>query len=372
MFPVARLNSKKYIKNDVDDIRIIDGKYAPIYEVKRDLISEKDLIELFKNNKAGLKIEIDEHEIINEITNKEAIWFKTNHNYKDLLFFIHWYERKYKVNKINGNILVNLSDFSGLIPSLKNNKKVSKIFDKDEFFDLVKNNIEEIFTSKENENYSIIFDNYLKCFPNIEAFEFTDLFTDKLLIYLLNLYPNISGISTKNIHYIRFSYESLNDLVNSKKIEQGISYLNKFNLPSFNPSVININPLREIENIMRESKDLPKIGEGWISETTLFYEIKNSFPKLNIIHHGKPQWLGRQHFDIWLPEINCAIEYQGLQHFKPIEYFGGEESHLMNVKRDIEKREKAKNNNVTLIEVLPDYDINLIIKRIENLMDNNL
>lgn len=369
MFPKARLDSKKFIKNDINDIIITNGKYIPKYEVKRDLISERDLIELFKNYKVGLKIEMNEHEIIDEITNAEPQWFNPNLNYKDLLLFIHWYERKYKVNKININILINLYDFSGLIPTRDNKNKISNLFDKKEFIEIVKSNIEDIFKSNSQEHFTIIHDNYLKCFPNIEIFDFVDLFKDKFLNYLLELYPNISGISTKKIHYIRYSFESLNELVNSNKIESGISYLNKFHLPSFNPiDAKTANPISNIENIMRDSKGLPRIGEGWISETTLYYEIKNYFPALNVIHHGKPKWLGRQHFDIWIPEICCAIEYQGLQHFKPIEYFGGEESYIKNIKRDIEKREKAKNNNVTLIEVLPDYDINLIIESIKKLL----
>ena len=72
--------------------------------------------------------------------------------------------------------------------------------------------------------------------------------------------------------------------------------------------------VRECENTVREEMDLPKIGEGWISETELYYQIKKAFPREIVIHHGRPAWLGRQHLDVYLPKKNIAIEYQGNQH----------------------------------------------------------
>ena len=35
------------------------------------------------------------------------------------------------------------------------------------------------------------------------------------------------------------------------------------------------------------------------------------------------KWLGKQSLDFYLPDYNIAIECQGIQHFKPIKYFGG-------------------------------------------------
>jgi hypothetical protein len=96
----------------------------------------------------------------------------------------------------------------------------------------------------------------------------------------------------------------------------------------------------------------------------LYREIKNHFPTLNVIHHGSPKWLGNQHFDIWIPELNVAIEYQGLQHDKPVEYFGGKEAFKRNKERDQLKLKKCLNNNCKLIEVRPGYVFKEIIKQI--------
>ena len=52
--------------------------------------------------------------------------------------------------------------------------------------------------------------------------------------------------------------------------------------------------------------------------------------------------------DIFIPQINVAIEYQGEQHFKPIKFYGGIKTYNGTVARDIEKYKLCKENNVKL------------------------
>jgi|GEM_PF-2884496 hypothetical protein len=40
---------------------------------------------------------------------------------------------------------------------------------------------------------------------------------------------------------------------------------------------------RESENIFREEKNIPRVGEGWVSETELYHKIKEVFPNEEII-----------------------------------------------------------------------------------------
>jgi hypothetical protein len=112
---------------------------------------------------------------------------------------------------------------------------------------------------------------------------------------------------------------------------------------------------RDAENIFRQRNNMPKIGEGWINETNLLYLIKEYFNDLEIVHHSSPDWLGRQHFDIYIPKYNIAIEYQGKQHTEPIEFFGGKEAFSKNQERDARKKRLCIENNCILIEVYPDY-----------------
>jgi hypothetical protein len=121
----------------------------------------------------------------------------------------------------------------------------------------------------------------------------------------------------------------------------------------------------EHENLFRESRGLPRVGEGWISETDLFYKLKLQFPKTKVIHHGKPNWLGRQHVDIWFPKWKIGVEYQGEQHDKPIDYFGGQTSFEMGKSRDARKRILFKENDATLIEVRPGFKIDEVIEQIK-------
>jgi hypothetical protein len=104
---------------------------------------------------------------------------------------------------------------------------------------------------------------------------------------------------------------------------------------------------RETENNLRENVGLPKIGEGWVSETELFFFLKNAFPQTHVVQHGKPNWLGKQHFDIWFPRWQIAVEYHGRQHFEPVLFFGGNDSFEKTQQRDIRKKRLAKANNTS-------------------------
>lgn len=69
-----------------------------------------------------------------------------------------------------------------------------------------------------------------------------------------------------------------------------------------------------------------------------FYQQYNSFEFLN----GKS-------LDFYLKDRNIAIECQGEQHFIGIDYFGGENNLKSQQKRDIEKFNKCKENNIKLL-----------------------
>jgi len=56
-------------------------------------------------------------------------------------------------------------------------------------------------------------------------------------------------------------------------------------------------------------------------------------------------------FDFYLPNYNICIEYQGKQHFQPVEHFGGKEYFNLIVKRDKIKEEYCLLNNIQLIIV---------------------
>jgi hypothetical protein len=69
-------------------------------------------------------------------------------------------------------------------------------------------------------------------------------------------------------------------------------------------------------------------------------------------------------FDFYLPKYNMCIEYDGLQHFKPIEYFGGEKNLKIIKRHDNIKNNFCLNNNVKLIRIK--YNEN-ILKSLDNI-----
>ncbi len=54
-------------------------------------------------------------------------------------------------------------------------------------------------------------------------------------------------------------------------------------------------------------------------------------------------------YDFYLPELNILIEFHGGQHFRPIEYFGGEKRFKNDQKQDIFKKELAKLARIPII-----------------------
>jgi len=69
-------------------------------------------------------------------------------------------------------------------------------------------------------------------------------------------------------------------------------------------------------------------------------------------------------FDFYLPDHNICIEYNGIQHYKPIEFFGGVES-LNELKiRDNIKKDFCNKNNINLIIIKYNKSIK---KQIDNI-----
>lgn len=113
------------------------------------------------------------------------------------------------------------------------------------------------------------------------------------------------------------------------------------------------------------------------SQTKLFEKLKESFPNEEILFEVDKSivpWLGLQRFDIYFPKYNIAVEYNGQQHYIPIEYFGGELKLKEQINYDSLKRQKCYKNKCFLIEVKYDYsekDYNEMIEKICNIITIN-
>lgn len=68
-------------------------------------------------------------------------------------------------------------------------------------------------------------------------------------------------------------------------------------------------------------------------------------------------------YDFYIPGQNILIEYQGVQHYQPIDYFGGKDKFAIQKKHDRMKVDYAKNNDYNLIAVPYTEDTFIKIKK---------
>lgn len=127
---------------------------------------------------------------------------------------------------------------------------------------------------------------------------------------------------------------------------------------------------RDAENQIRELKGVAKIGERWVNETLLFNYINLLFPQFTVQREASPSWLNKQRFDVYIPELNLAIEYQGQQHYVAVDLFGGEEGLKRTKQRDKEKLQLSKINGVDIVYF--SYKENLTEKLVQNRLKNYL
>ena len=267
------------------------------------------------------------------------------------------YENKLNRELLNGELIVKLGGFSHLT-------------------EFGQKNINEIkpFANKQLENYKLdkgteFFKLFVKNGKPITTTK-TVIIEKKKSFFGFLKKPITETISEYNSSYYEDFFLSKAEYEHYKTIDDyqaESGYINSF------PHVVEKSIfnqcrliLKQAEDLYRETIGMPKVGEGWISETELFYKISDYFKDEEVVHHASPKWLGRQHLDIYLPKLKIGIEYQGAQHYEPIEFFGGQEAFEKTVERDKRKKELCEKHNCMLIYADKGYDLNEIIVKIES------
>ena len=106
------------------------------------------------------------------------------------------------------------------------------------------------------------------------------------------------------------------------------------------------------------------IKPKWKHEVTLFRMVRKEYP--DTLYQYRPEWLGRQSLDLYIPSLRTAIEYQGIQHYLPVEFFGGEEALTQRKDLDLQKKQLCLDNNVRLIEW--PYDIEPTVTNLQKIL----
>ena len=96
-----------------------------------------------------------------------------------------------------------------------------------------------------------------------------------------------------------------------------------------------------------ECSDRESIGEKLTKDVLDSYNI--SFD--DEVYLEGCDYKGHLFFDVYIEKHNICIEYQGAQHYRPIERFGGEKEFQEIQARDQTKRDYCKENNIVEIEI---------------------
>lgn len=151
----------------------------------------------------------------------------------------------------------------------------------------------------------------------------------------------------KIIHNNLYNYDKVIYIGNSNKIEIICSKHGSF---------------FQIPNIHLNSKSgCPKCqtskGENqiavWLKENNITYEYQYNI-KINNSNH---------YYDFYLSKYNIIIEYNGLQHYKPIKFFGGQEGFNYLQERDKLKKEYCEQNNIKMIIISYKDNIEQILNK---------
>lgn len=109
----------------------------------------------------------------------------------------------------------------------------------------------------------------------------------------------------------------------------------------------------------------------WVSEEMVYKITKALYKDCAVIYQHRPFFLlstsgGQMSYDIFISRLNVAIEYQGKQHFEPVEFFGGREAFEKLQIRDKEKAKLSRKHGVKLVYINYWEDITpeLIIERV--------
>lgn len=95
-------------------------------------------------------------------------------------------------------------------------------------------------------------------------------------------------------------------------------------------------------------------------------EIKEYLLKNNIIFEKEKsfddcKYKYKLRFDFFIPSKNLLIEYDGIQHFTPIDFFGGELTYNEELIKTKIKNEYCKNNNINLLRITKNDNIKEIL-----------
>lgn len=166
-------------------------------------------------------------------------------------------------------------------------------------------------------------------------------------------YPSTPRLREIEDFYWNTYFKNIKDII-SKKILNGdeltpeeVEYNNVMQPYQEKKEEVN-NLLASMEStFLSEMIDRGLYNNKWKNEQELFKVVRSLYSDAIYQYHSK--FLQLQSLDIFIPSINLGIEYQGEQHYIPIDFFGGEDGLRKRKELDEKKLEKCKAHGVMLL-----------------------
>ncbi len=174
----------------------------------------------------------------------------------------------------------------------------------------------------------------------------------------------INNLKSRKKTYFDFEKKQMCDNDGSFDAKKKIYFPGFSRYPEFEAKRIIIKKwIRKAENEVRILKGYTLVG-SLVNESILYRKIKEHFESYNVVSQYRPKWLGRQSLDIFIHDLNVAIEYQGDQHSRPVEFYGGAKGFEKTLQRDKVKSDRCKRNGCKLLYVYPNYNIDIVLEEI--------
>ena len=177
-----------------------------------------------------------------------------------------------------------------------------------------------------------------------------------LMTFLGSLYGHIRLANNNNLskldkEYKSPSYSKKNIIYDFNFLKAAECRINDKNLKS---GEVNKNSaiIKQTRDEIREEFEIKTKNKNLVNENLLFLNLKKLLNKKQILRNFRPSFLKGLELDFYFETKNkkIAIEYQGIQHYKPIKYFGGKKAYNNQREKDLLKSQLCKKNKIHLIE----------------------
>ena len=102
-------------------------------------------------------------------------------------------------------------------------------------------------------------------------------------------------------------------------------------------------------NHINQQNGCPKCNVSKLEESVENELIENSIKYIHIANRDNFSWLGRQSLDFYLPDYNIAIECQGIQHYEPVDQYGGNKRLEQQIESDSRKLKLCSENGIKIL-----------------------